>query len=107
MPYRDEAPVYLLFEHQSTPEPLMPFRLLRYMLRIWGAGTLPTPTPIGSHLIPSVLYHGAEAWTAPLAFEELIDLPPDLEAPRPSSPTSAACSTTCPASPTPSSRPAR
>ncbi|MEZ4475245.1 MAG: Rpn family recombination-promoting nuclease/putative transposase [bacterium] len=84
VPYRDggEALVYLLFEHQSTPEPLMPFRLLRYMLRIWERWHTAHPDahrlPL---LIPSVLYHGAEAWTAPLAFEELIDLPPDLEAP--------------------------
>ncbi|MEZ4466270.1 MAG: Rpn family recombination-promoting nuclease/putative transposase [bacterium] len=84
VPWRDggEALVYLLFEHQSTPEPLMPFRLLRYMLRIWErwlatrseARRLPL-------LIPAVLYHGAEAWTTPLAFEDLIDLPPGLDEP--------------------------
>ena len=31
------ALVYLLFEHQSTVDPQMPFRLLRYMVRIWEA----------------------------------------------------------------------
>ena len=27
--------LYILFEHQSTPEPRMAWRLLRYMTRIW------------------------------------------------------------------------
>lgn len=26
---------YLLFEHQSTPEPDMAFRLLKYLVRLW------------------------------------------------------------------------
>lgn len=29
------ALVYVLFEHQSTPDPLMAYRLLRYAVRIW------------------------------------------------------------------------
>jgi predicted transposase/invertase (TIGR01784 family) len=29
--------LYLLFEHQSTHDPLMAYRLLRYMVRIWEA----------------------------------------------------------------------
>jgi predicted transposase YdaD len=28
--------LYLLFEHQSTVDPLMAYRLLVYMMRIWG-----------------------------------------------------------------------
>jgi hypothetical protein len=30
-----EALVYVLVEHQSSGDPLMPFRMLRYMVRIW------------------------------------------------------------------------
>ena len=30
-----EALLYVLLEHQSRPDPLMPFRILRYMVRIW------------------------------------------------------------------------
>ncbi len=30
-----EAFIYVLLEHQSGPDPLMPYRLLRYMVRIW------------------------------------------------------------------------
>ena len=77
-----ELLVYLLFEHQSTVEPLMPFRLLRYMLRIWERWLAGRPD--ARHLpllVPAVLYHGAEAWTAPVAFEDLFDLPPELVEP--------------------------
>jgi predicted transposase YdaD len=64
--------LYLLFEHQSTPEPLMPLRLLRYMLRIWSRWLeqhdeiLPLP-----FLVPMVLYNGERAWTVPLRLSEL------------------------------------
>src|SRR5688572_29727218 len=29
------ALVYFLFEHQRTVDPLMPYRVLRYVLRVW------------------------------------------------------------------------
>lgn len=53
--------LYILFEHQSTPDPLMPYRMLRYALRIWdrwlteheGARSLPP-------LLPLVLFHGGQ-----------------------------------------------
>lgn len=71
-----EALVYLLFEHQSTSDDRMAFRLLRYLVRIWErwladhprAATIPV-------VIPVVLYHGAEPWSAPMAFEALFDIP--------------------------------
>ena len=31
----EPAYLYLLFEHQSKPDPWMRFRLLKYMCRIW------------------------------------------------------------------------
>lgn len=55
--------LYLLFEHQSAPEPIMALRLLRYMLRIWSKwldeneGSLPLP-----YLVPLVLYNGERRW---------------------------------------------
>src|SRR6185295_13119909 len=33
-----DARIHVLYEHQSTPDPLMPFRVLRYVVRIWEAG---------------------------------------------------------------------
>ncbi|MEZ4267865.1 MAG: Rpn family recombination-promoting nuclease/putative transposase [Myxococcota bacterium] len=80
-PDKPPALLYLLFEHQSTVDSMMPRRLLRYMDRIWdswlaankGAARLPA-------ILPLVLYHGAREWTAATGFGELLDLP---EAARP------------------------
>jgi predicted transposase/invertase (TIGR01784 family) len=71
-----EALVYIVFEHQSTSDDRMAFRLLRYLVRIWEhwlddhprAGTLPV-------IIPVVLYHGAEPWSAYLSLDALFDMP--------------------------------
>lgn len=71
-----EAPVYVLFEHQSSADHWMPLRLLRYMVRIWEhwlkdheqAQVLPA-------IVPIVLYHGDERWSAPRRFDALFDVP--------------------------------
>jgi predicted transposase/invertase (TIGR01784 family) len=73
--------VYVLFEHQSSNDDLMAFRLLRYLVRIWDhwldehpeADALPA-------IVPVVLYHGHKAWSAPTAFDALIALPDVLRA---------------------------
>jgi predicted transposase YdaD len=71
-----EAYLYVLFEHQSSPDRAMPLRLLRYMSRIWerlereaGADKLPA-------IVPVVLHHGERRWTAPTRFGDLLDLDP-------------------------------
>jgi hypothetical protein len=63
--------LYVLFEHQSTVEPLMTWRLLRYMVRIWeralderGGRELPL-------LVPMVLYKGDRRWTVSEEFDAL------------------------------------
>ncbi|MBF6180931.1 Rpn family recombination-promoting nuclease/putative transposase [Nocardia otitidiscaviarum] len=48
-----EALVYPLVEHQNRPDPLMPLRILEYLVAIWNrylvdhsqAGTLPVVIP--------------------------------------------------------------
>jgi predicted transposase/invertase (TIGR01784 family) len=69
-----EAFVYVLFEHQSRPDPLMAWRLLLYMCRIWerwvGESREARQLP---PIVPVVLYHGEEPWTAPLHFAELLE----------------------------------
>src|SRR3990172_9313629 len=37
------AHLYVLFEHQSTPDELMPFRLFSYLVRIWERWLATTP----------------------------------------------------------------
>jgi Putative transposase, YhgA-like len=80
-----EALVYVLFEHQSSFDPTMPFRLLRYMIRIWedwqkrhpGAPTLPV-------ILPLVMHHGDTAWSAAPELASVLDADPAmLDATRP------------------------
>jgi predicted transposase/invertase (TIGR01784 family) len=69
------ALIYVLFEHKSKPEDLVPFFLLRYMTRVWerwlrdnpGAKTIPVIAPV-------VLHHGEGGWRRTTAFEELFDV---------------------------------
>jgi predicted transposase/invertase (TIGR01784 family) len=72
----DEALIYVLFEHQSSPGGnLMALRLLRYMQRIWDrwlsnhrdAKRLPA-------ILPVVLSHAEHGWNAPTSMLELYDL---------------------------------
>ena len=73
-----QAFLYLLLEHQSTSDALMPFRLWRYMGQIWhrylkdhsDANKLPV-------IIPLVLHHSNEGWTAATTIGELFDLADD------------------------------
>jgi predicted transposase YdaD len=72
-----DAFVYLLAEHQSSADPLMAFRMLRYVTRIWDhylrdrprARQLPA-------VIPLVVHHGRGRWAGPVQLLELIDLGP-------------------------------
>jgi hypothetical protein len=67
-----EAFVYVLFEHQSTVDPLMALRVLRYVLRIWSRWQADHP---GSQelppVVPMVLYHGEGRWSAPTNLRQL------------------------------------
>jgi hypothetical protein len=70
-----EAYVYVLVEHQSSDDPLMAFRMLRYVTRIWDdyerdhprARRLPA-------VIPLVVHQGRSRWASPVQLAELIDL---------------------------------
>jgi predicted transposase YdaD len=69
------ALLYVLFEHQSTPDKLMPLRLLSYIVRILvrhvdEAGSDSLPLPI---VIPVVLHHGDAGWSVARRFEDLFD----------------------------------
>ena len=66
--------LYLLFEHQSSPDRFMPLRLLGYMLRKWEQCLRQEPRPL--HLppiVPVVLHHSAGGWNSPLSLHELFD----------------------------------
>jgi hypothetical protein len=75
-----EAMLYVLFEHQSTRDPRMVFRLLRYMSRIWEdlSRRRPWPEKLPA-ILPVVLFQNAEEWDVPGSLAELLDIPPELE----------------------------
>jgi predicted transposase/invertase (TIGR01784 family) len=66
------ALLYLLFEHQSTPDRWMPLRMLSYITRIWtavresGKERLPV-------VIPVVLHHGPSGWNVARRLTDLLD----------------------------------
>jgi hypothetical protein len=83
-----EAFVYVLFEHQSSPDATMPFRLLRYLVRIWERWLRDHPDakklPI---VLPVLLHHGDGRWQAAPDFGSMLDASPELlEAARPYQP---------------------
>jgi predicted transposase/invertase (TIGR01784 family) len=74
-----EAFIYVLFEHQSTVDPLMPFRMLRYTCRVWERWVAAHPNAKRlPAVVPVVLYHGRRRWTAARRLREIIDLPAGL-----------------------------
>jgi predicted transposase YdaD len=72
------AYVYILFEHQSSVALLMPVRLLVYMAAIWDDHQRAHPRARHVPLIvPIVLHHGAEAWSAPTSMDAVYDCSPE------------------------------
>jgi hypothetical protein len=72
-----EALLYLVFEHQSTVDPLMPLRMLDRIHRVleWyverrGRSVDCLPLPV---VIPVVVHHSNAGWTAAVRFEALFD----------------------------------
>ena len=67
--------VYVLLEHQSSSDPHMVFRVLRYMVRVWEkfleehpeAKTLPV-------IVPVVLSHAEGGWNAAVTMHALLGL---------------------------------
>ena len=74
-----DAFVYVLFEHQSSLDATMPFRLLRYVIRVWdtwlrdhpAASTLPL-------VLPVLLHRGATGWCAEPELASMLDVDPEL-----------------------------
>lgn len=70
--------LYLLLEHKSTSARLVALDLLRYM--VWQWDDWLGKNPAADHLpviIPMVVHHSERGWSAPLCFEEILDVPTD------------------------------
>jgi predicted transposase/invertase (TIGR01784 family) len=68
----DEANVYLLLEHKSSPETLVALQLLRYMVRIWERARQENTKKLPP-IIPIVVYHGREKWQVSENFTGLFE----------------------------------
>jgi predicted transposase/invertase (TIGR01784 family) len=72
-----EGFVYVLFEHKSYQDAMLPFQLLRYMVRIWER-LVRDGSPLNP-IIPLMLYHGQKAWISSRTMQDIIDAPEELE----------------------------
>ena len=64
--------LYILVEHQSTPDRWMRFRLLKYCCRIWDMNLAERPTPSELRpIVPLVFYQGERTWSYSTEFAEL------------------------------------
>jgi hypothetical protein len=91
VPFREPAPagpevwMYVLLEHQSKPDPLMPLRLLESMVELWRIQTrewddrgLPGPQRRLWPVVPLVFYTGRRRWRLPLRLADLMAAPAEL-----------------------------
>ena len=68
----DSIWLYLLLEHQSTPDRWIRFRLLKYCCRIWDMHLAQQPTPSELRpVVPLVYYQGERRWSYSTEFAEL------------------------------------
>lgn len=70
---------YLLIEHSSTVDPFLPFRLLKYVARVWDRwlGKNPGATKLPA-VVPLVLHQGPRPWTGPRSLGDMLNMPSDL-----------------------------
>jgi predicted transposase YdaD len=73
--------LYVLLEHQSSVDPWMALRMLRYVVRQLERWRQEHPeSRLLPLIIPLVMYHGpGGAWTAPRRVEDLFELPDEEE----------------------------
>ncbi|WP_343073813.1 Rpn family recombination-promoting nuclease/putative transposase [Phytoactinopolyspora mesophila] len=70
-----DALIYVLVEHQSCNDPLMPFRMLRYMVRIWDRYLTEHPdATLLPLVIPLVVHHNRRPWSGPTDVVDLLDI---------------------------------
>jgi len=72
-----ETLLYLLFEHQSSPDPAMPLRLLGYVTEIFTQHHKSCGLPLPP-LLPFVFHQGPESWNLSTSFEDLFELPEEI-----------------------------
>ncbi|MBL4683120.1 MAG: Rpn family recombination-promoting nuclease/putative transposase, partial [Nannocystaceae bacterium] len=57
--------IYVLLEHQSESDPLMPVRMNEYVARVWARKLRETAVPRLPVVVPVVLTHARGGWKTP------------------------------------------
>lgn len=78
LPDRGSGYFYILCEHKSQVDPLMPFMLLNYMVKIWILHLEQTGEKHLPLIFPLVFYHGARPYNGCRTLPELIQAPLNL-----------------------------
>jgi len=65
--------IYVLIEHQSKPEKLMPFRILKYLLSIWDLHLKTTKKQSLPAIYPLIFYSGFKKYNYSTCFFDLFD----------------------------------
>lgn len=73
-----EGYIYLLLEHQSTPDQLMPFRMLKYMCNIIDHHLKTNHVKKIPLIYPLVIYHGKRKYPFSTDINDLVDAPEAL-----------------------------
>jgi predicted transposase/invertase (TIGR01784 family) len=73
-----EAFLYLLLEHQSTPDELMAFRMLRYTCNVIAHYLDTTGNKLLPLIYPMVIYHGDSRYPYSTDVRDIVDAPRDL-----------------------------
>ncbi|KTD32715.1 hypothetical protein Lnau_2363 [Legionella nautarum] len=75
---KKEAYLYILLEHQSSPDELMPFRLLKYLCNIMDNHLKSQKAKKLPLVYPLVIYHGKRKYPFSTNLSDLIDAPKEL-----------------------------
>ncbi len=70
--------LYLLCEHQSTVDELLPYRIVQYIVKIWEQHLQQNGTEKIPLVIPLVFYHGKKPYDKSVDIKDLIDAPVEL-----------------------------
>lgn len=73
-----EGYLYLLVEHQSTPDKLMPFRILKYICQILDQHLKNHPGKTLPLIYPLVLYHSEKPYPYSTDIKDLVAAPKEL-----------------------------
>jgi predicted transposase YdaD len=73
----EEGFIFILFEHQSSADGMMPYRMARYMLRIWERWSRAQATPAKRLpvIVPLLLSNDQRPWRAARSLRELYAAP--------------------------------